>query len=130
MTPSSIADIVVVIHFLWVLGVIVPTPLIVAGKFLKWRWIHNLWFRRIHLAMIAFVAFESAVGVLCPLTVIEQQLRSTANKSSYTGSFVEHWVHELIFYDFAPWVFTTAYLAFLAFVITLYVLIPPQKKKL
>jgi hypothetical protein len=43
---------------------------------------------------------------------LENQLRQRAGESAYTETFVEHWVHEVIFYQASPWVFTMIYTIF------------------
>jgi hypothetical protein len=46
--------------------------------------------------------------------------------TSYTGAFLGHWAHTLIFYDLPTQVFTVWYLACGALVIRLLLLVPPD----
>lgn len=109
---SSLADVVLVIHFLWVLGILVPIPLIVIGARQNWSWIRNPVFRAIHFAMIVVVIFESLAGIVCPLTRWENLLRSGSEQASYgNASFIKYWVGRILFYDFPPWAFIVIYLA-------------------
>jgi hypothetical protein len=107
-----LADTILVIHFAFVVFVVFGFFLILLGLLVGWSWVHNRKFRIAHLAAIGFVVLQGWLGKLCPLTVWENQFRRLAGQSSYTQTFVEHWLHELLFYDAAPWIFTTIYTCF------------------
>jgi len=109
---SLLADTILVMHFAFVVFVVVGFMLILAGLLAHWTWIHNRNFRIAHLVAIGVVVLQAWFGQLCPLTIWENQLRRRAGQSSYSESFVEHWLHEILFYEAAPWVFTTIYTAF------------------
>jgi hypothetical protein len=66
-----IADLILVVHFLFIVFVIGGFALICIGAALRWRWIRDIRFRIAHLAAIVFVALEALAGVMCPLTVWE-----------------------------------------------------------
>jgi hypothetical protein len=126
MLYSFLADAVVVVHAAYVLFVVLGMVVILAGIPLGWRWIHNFWFRLAHLATIGIVVVQSLAGVLCPLTILENHLRSKAGEVTYPGSFVGHWAHELIFYDIPPAVFTPFYCLFGAAVLATLFFAPPR----
>jgi hypothetical protein len=46
-----------------------------------------------------------------------------------SGTFIGRFMHDLIFYDFPPWVFTTAYVGFAAVVLATFVLAPPRWRR-
>jgi len=122
---ALLADIVLVIHFAFVLFVVGGLALILVGAAAGWRWIRNRAFRYAHLAAIVFVAAEALVGVACPLTVWEYLLRSGSPDGQ---SFVGRWVNRLLYYDFPEWVFTTAYVLFaIAVAVTLW-RVPPETR--
>ena len=123
---AILADIVVAVHVAYVSFVVLGLVLILVGWLLKWRWVHNVWFRAVHAAMIGIVVVEAVLGIVCPLTEWEQQLRRAAGQTSYGGSFVGHWLHELLFFEAEPWVFTLAYCLFGALVLTTFWLVPPR----
>ena len=87
------ADAMVVIHMSYVLFVIVGFLLTVLGTIFRWQWIRNAWFRVAHLTMILIVVFEAWLGITCPLTTWEQQLRASAGQETYKGAFVANLVH-------------------------------------
>lgn len=119
---ALLADVVLVVHFAFVLFVVGGFALILAGAALGWRWVRNRAFRYTHLAAIVFVATEALVGMACPLTVWEYVLRRAAPDGP---SFVAHWVSRLLYYDLPGWVFTTGYVVFASAVAVTLWLIPP-----
>ena len=121
---SWLADLVLIVHFLFVAFVVGGLVLIWIGAAAGWQWVRNFWFRVAHLAAIAFVATEAVVGVLCPLTVWEAALRGAQAEKS----FVAQWVHRLLFYDFPEWVFTVLHVGFALLVAASWFLVRPVKK--
>lgn len=120
------ADFILVVHALYVAFVVIGLVLIVVGVFRNWPWIRNAWFRTLHLLAIGIVVVQTWLGKHCPLTVWESRLRRAADEAGYTGSFVQHWLHNLLFCDFAPWVFTLAYTLFGIMVALTWALAPPR----
>ncbi|MEZ6090133.1 MAG: DUF2784 domain-containing protein [Pirellulaceae bacterium] len=123
-----LADLTVLLHFGYVLFVIVGLLLIMIGWVARWRWIRNPWFRGLHLSMIVIVVVEAWFGVTCPLTTLEHRLREAGGQSSYQGDFIANWVHEAMFFTAPPWVFTLAYTAFGGLVLFTFLIIPPVRK--
>ena len=109
---SLLADTLLVIHFTFVVFVVVGFLLILLGLLARWSWVHNRIFRITHLAAIGIVVLQAWFGQLCPLTIWENALRRRAGQSGYAETFIEHWLHEILFYQAAPWIFTTIYTAF------------------
>lgn len=122
------ADLVVVVHFAFVLFVALGLLLTLIGGVRKWDWVRGVRFRAIHLAAIGFVVAESLCGITCPLTVWERYLRDLAGQASYRGDFIATWVHDLLFFDAEPWVFTVFYCAFGAIVALSWLLVPPRRR--
>lgn len=112
-----LADAVLVVHAAFVAFVVVGFVLIWIGRFRRWGFVRNFWFRATHLAAIGAVAAESVAGFVCPLTTWEDRLRLLAGaEQRYPGSFIQHWLHRVIFFDISERVFTIVYLAFLLLV--------------
>jgi hypothetical protein len=123
-----LADLIVAMHVLWVAVVILTVPLVVFGAWRGWGWVRNPWFRHVHLAMIAVVVAESVLGITCPLTTWEKAARRAAGEEGYTGSFLGHWLHELLFFSGPPWVFTMVYVGFGLLVVGVYFGVRPRGK--
>ena len=124
---ALLADIVLVVHFAFVLFVVGGLAFIWIGAAAGWAWVRNFWFRIFHLGAIVLVAAEAIAGIWCPLTVWEAELRGAQAEKG----FIAHWIHRLLFYDFPPWVFTAAYVSFaLVVALTLWLSPPaPRNKK-
>ena len=120
------ADTIVIAHTAYAAFVVLGLCLILIGIACKWHWIRNFKFRVIHLAMIGIVVAESLCGVVCPLTTWEKNLRRLSGQMSYDGDFLANWMHELLFYDFSPWVFTLLYSLFGLAVLATFILAPPR----
>src|SRR5579871_6766974 len=96
---SLLADLILVVHFAFVLFVVLGLVVIWVGYFSNWSFVRNIWFRLAHLTAMGYVVAESIDGVDCPLTVWENQLRVQAGGGVYQGSFMEHWVHAIMYYE-------------------------------
>lgn len=66
----------------------------------------------LHLAAIVVVVLQSWSGVICPLTVWEMKLRAKAGDAVYAGSFIAHWLEQLLYYQAPDWLFIVLYSAF------------------
>ncbi len=117
-----LADAILVIHFLFVVFVVLGLMLILLGLMAGWSWVHNRKFRIAHLAAIGIVVLQAWLGQLCPLTVWENDLRRLAGQSAYEETFVEHWLHEVLFYQAEPWVFAMIYTGFGVLVVLVWLL--------
>ncbi|HZY87747.1 MAG TPA: DUF2784 domain-containing protein [Gemmataceae bacterium] len=126
MGYTILADILVVIHFLFVAFVVVGQLLIMIGAPLGWRWTRNFWFRLGHLACIAVVAAEAAANVKCPCTVWEDQLRAAARQPVSEGTFMGRLAHNLLFYDVDAALFPPMHMLFGALVLETFLLFPPR----
>lgn len=116
-----LADIVLVVHFAIALFITWALPVIWLGGWRGWSFVRNPWFRLIHLALMGIVLAESFIGMLCPLTTWEADLRIAAGAPHHTTSFIAYWVSRLLFHDYSATAYMVAYaLFFLAVILTLY----------
>jgi len=124
MGAAWVADVILVVHVLFVLFVVGGFALILAGA-RRWSWVRNRTFRVLHVAAIVFVAAEALLGVTCPLTSWEDTLRATGREER---SFIGRWLAWLLYYDLPEWVFAIAYAAFALAVIGCWWAIPPRAR--
>ena len=81
------ADAVLLLHLGFILFVLLGGLLV-----LRWRWAPLL-----HLPAAAWGVYVELSGGLCPLTPLENRLRSAAGEAGYTGGFIEHYLLALIY---------------------------------
>lgn len=124
---SLLADAVVILHAAYVSFVLLGLVAILVGIPLRWKWTRNFWFRAIHLVMITVVVFEALLGITCPLTTWEYELRVAAGEDAESESFMGRLMHDLIFYDAPQWVFTVGYCVFGACVLATFIFAPPRR---
>lgn len=120
-----LADFILVVHFLFALFVVGSLPLIWIGAWMGLGFVRNLRFRLAHLLAILFVAGESLIGMVCPLTSLEDALRGTGN----AASFVQRWLQRILYYDLPEWVLTVGNVMFALLVAFTFVIVPPSRGK-
>ena len=123
-----LADGILIVHFAFIAFVVIGLLLILLGIVRRWAWIRNFWFRAAHLLAIGLVVAEVWCGIACPLTVWENASRASGGGTAYSESFVQHWLHAVIFYDFPPVAFTIAYSVFGALVVLTWAVAPPRRR--
>ena len=82
-----LADFVVVLHFLFVLFVVL-------GGLLVLRWPRVAW---LHLPAAIWGAAIELAGGICPLTPLENSLRRQAGGTGYSGGFIEHYILPVLY---------------------------------
>jgi hypothetical protein len=122
-----LADLTLVVHAAFVAFVVFGLLLIWIGWLRRWNFVRNFWFRLAHLAAIGVVAAESLISFVCPLTTWEDRLRMLAGgEQRYQESFVQHWLHPVLFFDVDERTFTIIYIAFFVVVALSLWLVPPR----
>ncbi len=122
------ADVIGIVHALFVLFVVGGQGMILAGWGLAWGWTKNRIFRLAHLATIGFVVVQQWLGELCPLTAWETEFRHRAGAEGLGESFIQYWLDRLLYFSAPTWMFTVLYTAFGALVIATFVFHPPRKR--
>ena len=87
MAYAAAADLVVGVHAAFILFA-------VFGAALLPRWPRLL---PVHLAALAWGAWISASGSICPLTPLENRFRSLAGQGGYEGGFLYRYITPLIY---------------------------------
>lgn len=121
-----LADVVLVLHFGIVVFIVGGLALVVVGNLRGWRWVNARGFRFMHVAAIGVVVAQAWFGRVCPLTTLESSLRNRAGSTAYPGSFIEHWVQQILFYEAPPWIFVLAYTCFGLLVAAAWWYFPPR----
>ena len=125
-----LADLLLISHAVIVAFVIFGFLFIWIGYWRGWAGIRNFYFRMLHLTAMGIVAFQALGGVICPLTVWEDMLRTCGGESGrYEGSFIQHWLHAVIYYDIKLEVFVVIYSIFFMLVLATFIMIPPRRPR-
>lgn len=83
----TLADLVVVVHFGFVLFAVLGALLV-----LRWRWV--AW---VHVPAAAWAALIEFAGWVCPLTPLENWLRVRGGGAGYRGGFVDHYILPILY---------------------------------
>ncbi|MGF6920235.1 DUF2784 domain-containing protein [Paraburkholderia sp. 40] len=118
-----LANIVLVLHALIVVFIVGGLLAIWIAHGLRLPWARNRTFRTVHVLAIGIVATLAVLNVPCPLTVLEDRLRTGTVGPQ---GFIQRWVSAWLYYDFPGWVFVVAYVAFLLAVIVTWYRIRPR----
>ena len=87
MLYSLTADLVVILHLVFILFALLGAVLV-----LKWR--RLIW---VHLPAVIWGSLVELAGWYCPLTPLEQSLRQAAGGVGYSGGFIEHYLVPLVY---------------------------------
>ena len=122
---GALANGVLIAHVGIVVFIAGGLALTLAGGLCGWQWVRKFWFRVLHLVGIGYIAIEAWLGIVCPLTTLEQWLRAQAGQAQYAGDFVAYWLRKFMFYEAQPWVFIAAYSGVGLFVVICWLVWPP-----
>jgi hypothetical protein len=84
---TVLADLVVAVHFTFVLFVVLGGLLV-----LRWPWLVY-----IHVPAAIWGAWIEFTGRICPLTPLENALRARAGEKGYSGGFIAHYLLPLLY---------------------------------
>lgn len=82
-----LADLVLILHFLFILFVML-------GAVLVFRWKRVAW---IHVPCALWGAWIEFQGWICPLTPVENHFRRLGGEAGYSGGFIEQYLVPLIY---------------------------------
>ena len=127
MLYKIFADIIVVMHFVWILFMLLGFILTLAGFW--WRNFFDKWlFRTLHLCGIAYVGLLTVLRQYCPLTMLENTLRVKYNLDlTYPGSFIVHYIEKLVYPDINPLIILIPTVIIAVFTIIVFIVKPPAK---
>ncbi len=93
MIHKLFADLTVLIHFLWIVFLLIGA---LWGR-------RNRFIKIFHLSGLAFALVIQTFGWHCPLTHLEAWWRAKHHPDlSYAGSFIIHYIEKLIYLELSP----------------------------
>ena len=123
MSSNYFADIILTIHFIIAFFIVSLFFVIPFGYRLNWNWIKNRKIRLFHIILMFFVTLETVMGVTCPLTIIENDLRGIMTSNSFIGM----WIRKILFFDFPSEYFLVTYILCSIWTILIWISFPPEK---
>ncbi len=87
MIDAVIADLIMILHFLFIIFVVIGGLAVV-----RWSWIALL-----HLPAAVWGVLIELLNWTCPLTPLEAGYRQVAGQAGYSGGFIEHYLMALIY---------------------------------
>ena len=87
MGPRTLADLVVLVHFGFILFVVL-------GDLFVLRWPKLVW---LHLPGATWGILIEFFGWVCPLTPLENHWRALGGQAGYSGGFVQHYIVSVIY---------------------------------
>ncbi|MDB5474566.1 MAG: hypothetical protein JWP49_77 [Phenylobacterium sp.] len=95
------------------------------GAALGWRWVRARGWRLLHLASLAVVALQAALGRACFLTLWQDGLTGGGR----ADPLIMRWVNGVIYWPLPSWVFAAAYLLVFAYVLALWRWVRPSARR-
>jgi hypothetical protein len=83
----ALADLILALHLVFVLFVVL-------GGLLVLRWPRAAWF---HIPAAIWGVLIEYTGWICPLTPLENSLRTRGGEAGYNGGFIEHYIQPLLY---------------------------------
>jgi len=124
---SLVARVVLAAHvaiIVFNIGGLVVIPL---GAWRGWGFVRIVWWRALHLAVLALVAAQALLVRACFLTLWQSALQQRAGEAaSSSAPLIERWVDALIFWPLPLWFFAALYVAVCLYALLLWRLVPPR----
>jgi hypothetical protein len=84
-----LADGVVGLHLFFIIFVVL-------GGIMTLGWPKVIW---VHIPCVLWAIIIELTGIICPLTPLENELRSRAGQGMYSGDFVIHYIEPMIYLE-------------------------------
>lgn len=141
MFYKIIADLIVFIHFTWILFMLYGFALTIFATFNVYIWqgrsdkakkFFDRWvFRTIHVCGIFYVGLLTVLREYCPLTMFENSLRSRYDRSlAYPGSFIVHYIERFVYPNIDAKLIILGTIVVAVFSLAMFVVRPPVKIRL
>jgi hypothetical protein len=87
------ADLTALVHLSFI-------TFVIFGALLGYR---SRWWRIVHILTMAYGLLVEVFYWYCPLTYLEQYLRTRAGRGGYTEPFIAHYLNKIIYLDAPQW---------------------------
>ena len=87
MLYKLLADLVLILHLFFIVFVLLGGLLFLWRRFIVW----------LHIPAVIWAVVLELLGLICPLTPLENSLRKAGGDAGYSGGFIEHYLIPLIY---------------------------------
>jgi hypothetical protein len=119
---ATLAELILAVHFAVIAFNLFGLFAIPLGAWRGWSWVRAPLWRWLHIGSLAVVALQALAGRACFLTIWQDALGGRPEGEPMIMRFV----NGLIFWPLPAWVFTTIYVAVLAYALALLRWAPPR----
>lgn len=87
MPPAQLAELILLLHFGFILFVLFGGLLVIFRRGFAW----------LHIPMCLWGALVNITELHCPLTPLENHYRQLAGETGYEGGFIQHYIAPLVY---------------------------------
>jgi len=92
MVYRALADLVLILHFCFVIFVVFGGLLVVRRHFIAW----------LHLPTVIWGVLIEFFVWTCPLTTLENALRQFGGEAGYAGGFIDYYISAILYTNLSP----------------------------
>lgn len=122
---AALGQAVLAVHLIVIAFNVAGLVVIPLGARLGWRFVRLRWLRLAHLASLAVVALQAALGRACFLT----DWHAALTGGGADDPMLMRWVNSVVYWPLPMWVFTALYVAVFAYVLALWWWVPPERRR-
>jgi hypothetical protein len=122
---AALGQLVLALHVVVIAFNVAGLFAIPLGAALQWTWVRILWLRALHLASLAVVAIQAVAGRACFLTDWQAALTGEGAHDP----LIARLVNSIIYWPLPLWVFAAGYVAVFLYVVALWWLVPPVRRR-
>jgi hypothetical protein len=120
------ADVIVVLHLGFMLGVAFFPVLVLVGAWRGWSWVREFWLRLGHFLAFSLVFAQAVVGHECPINEFERQLRGGDLHNMEGSTALGRLAHAILFPGVEPAQILPYYLLFALLVLISWLVVRPR----
>jgi hypothetical protein len=118
-----LAEAVLAVHLAIILFNLFGLVAVPLGALYDWPFVRILWWRVLHLLLLAVVAGQAVLGRACILTLWQYELTDAAARPT---PLIAGWVDQLLYWPLPIWVFAVLYVLVFGYALALFWLVPPR----
>jgi hypothetical protein len=118
-----LAETILAVHLAIILFNLFGLVAVPLGALYDWPFVRVLWWRVLHVLLLAAVAAQAALGRACILTLWQYDLSHAAAQPT---PLIAGWIDRLVYWPLSLWVSAALYVLVFAYAVALLWLVPPR----